>query len=66
MYAEGNIELLNTYSVSIIGSRACSIDGINTAKKFAKELSNQNLTVVSGMAVRNRFGGTFGSIRGKW
>ncbi len=54
IYAVGNIDLLNTYSISIIGSRACSIEGINIAKQFAKELSEQGLTITSGMALRNR------------
>lgn len=53
IYAVGDIKLLNTYSISIIGSRACSIEGIETAKKFAKDLSVQGLTVTSGMALRD-------------
>lgn len=51
MYAEGNLELLNSKSISIIGSRACSVSGINSAKQFAKDLSSEGITIVSGMAV---------------
>lgn len=51
LYTEGNLELLNSYSIAIIGSRACSIDGIRLAKIFANDLANQGLTIVSGMAV---------------
>lgn len=51
LYTEGNIDLLNTYSISIIGSRACSLEGINSAKKFARDLTDQGLTIISGMAV---------------
>ena len=51
IYAIGNLKLLNTYSISIIGSRACSIEGINIAKQFAKDLSEQGLTITSGMAL---------------
>lgn len=55
LYAEGNIELLKTDIISIIGSRACSENGINLAKRFSKELVYQNITIASGMAKRNRF-----------
>lgn len=51
LYAEGNLELLNTTSISIIGSRACSVSGINAAKQFAKDLASNGITIVSGMAV---------------
>ena len=51
IYAEGNIELLNSNAISIIGSRACSISGINSAKKFAKDLARKGITIISGMAV---------------
>lgn len=51
LYAEGNLELLNTTSISIIGSRACSVSGINAAKQFAKNLASNGITIVSGMAV---------------
>lgn len=51
LYAEGNLELLNTTSISIIGSRACSVSGINAAKQFAKDLASNEITIVSGMAV---------------
>ncbi|MBR3255608.1 MAG: DNA-processing protein DprA [Clostridia bacterium] len=53
IYAEGNLDLLNTYSISVIGSRACSVQGLETAKCFARELSKQGLTITSGMALRN-------------
>ena len=51
LYAEGNLELLNTTSISIIGSRACSVSEINAAKQFAKDLASNGITIVSGMAV---------------
>ena len=50
LYLEGNIELLNKNSIAIIGSRNCSENGKNLAKKFAKELVEQDLTIISGMA----------------
>ena len=53
LYYEGNIKLLKSNIISIIGSRACSKNGIELAKKFAKELVYQGITIASGMAVRN-------------
>lgn len=51
LYAKGNIELLKTNIISIIGSRACSENGIKLARKFSKELVYQGITIASGMAV---------------
>lgn len=48
---EGNKEILNSKSISIIGSRACSEEGRKIARIFARDISYQNLTIVSGMAV---------------
>ena len=50
IYAEGNISLLHTTCIAIIGSRACSIYGIEIAKIFATDLVFQNITIVSGLA----------------
>ena len=51
LYAEGNLELLNTKIISIVGSRACTRTGEKLAEKFSKELSYQGLTIASGMAI---------------
>jgi DNA processing protein len=51
LYAKGNIELLKTNIISIIGSRACSDNGIELTRKFTKELVYQGITITSGMAV---------------
>ena len=50
IYALGNLKLLNTNAISIIGSRSCSNEGYALAKKFARELALQGLTIVSGLA----------------
>ena len=50
-YEEGNVELLNSKAISIIGSRACSVSGIKSAKQFAKDLASNGITIVSGMAL---------------
>lgn len=51
LYTKGNIELLKTNIISIIGSRACSENGIKLAGQFSKELVYQGITIASGMAV---------------
>lgn len=50
LYLEGNIKLLDTPGIAIIGSRECTKYGEKMAKKFSKELSLYGLTIVSGMA----------------
>ena len=50
LYAKGNLDLLSKPIISIVGSRACSQNGITLAKKFAYELSQCGLTIASGLA----------------
>jgi len=50
LYASGNIELLNTPQIAIVGSRHCSPGGAKTAFDFAAYLSRSGLTITSGMA----------------
>lgn len=51
LYAEGNINLLKTSIISIIGSRACSENGKKLTRQFSEELVYQGLTIASGMAI---------------
>lgn len=51
LYIEGDVELLKSNIISIIGSRACSENGIELTHKFAKELVYQGFTITSGMAI---------------
>ena len=51
LYLEGNIDLLNSHSLAIVGSRNCSENGRKIAAKFASELSSTGITIVSGLAV---------------
>lgn len=50
LYALGNIDLLNKTSIAIVGSRDCTEYGYKQAIRFAKELSQKNICIVSGMA----------------
>ena len=51
LWVEGNVDLLNTISIAIIGSRKCSNYGEKWCKKFNKDLLEYNLTIVSGLAI---------------
>lgn len=50
LFVYGNKKLLNQKSISIVGSRNASLNGISLAKKTAYDLSSQNITVISGLA----------------
>ncbi len=51
LYVLGDESLLNKKSIAIIGSRDCTEYGYRQAVKFSKELSKNNICIVSGMAV---------------
>lgn len=50
LYVLGNLKLLNTESISIVGSRLCTSYGANIARTFSRELAKKGITIVSGMA----------------
>ena len=50
LYMQGNLGLLNNPIISIVGSRSCSENGKNLARKFAYELSQCGITIASGLA----------------
>lgn len=50
VYMQGNLDLLNNPIISIVGSRSCSQNGKNLARKFASELSQCGITIASGLA----------------
>jgi len=50
LYASGNIDLLSTPQIAIVGSRQCSPGGASTAFDFAALLAKSGLTITSGMA----------------
>ena len=49
-YYKGDLGILETRCISIVGARKASSSGISNAKKLAKELSAQEITIVSGLA----------------
>lgn len=50
LFLKGNVDLLNKFSIAIVGSRNCSEYGKNISEMFANKLSNLNITIISGMA----------------
>lgn len=50
LYALGDINLLNKESIAIVGTRNSTAYGKGVAQKFAKEISEQGICVVSGLA----------------
>ncbi|MGL6174294.1 MAG: DNA-processing protein DprA [Cellulosilyticaceae bacterium] len=51
LFAQGNIQYLNSPAIAIVGARKCSEYGFEIAKKIAKELAQRGIVVVSGMAL---------------
>jgi len=51
LYYQGNLDLLKSPCIAIVGSRTCSDYGLNTAGHFSSSLSNAGITVVSGFAL---------------
>jgi DNA processing protein len=51
LYAKGNVALLNKPAIAIVGSRNASAQGMLNADRFAQNLSDAGLTVVSGLAL---------------
>jgi len=51
LYAQGNIDLLNSFSVAMVGSRAATAYGKRAAFTLARNLADAGTTVVSGLAI---------------
>ena len=49
-YYEGNISLMELPSISIVGSRKASEDGLKRAARLAQELTEAGFVIVSGLA----------------
>lgn len=50
LYCKGNLQLLNSLCVAVVGSRKISDYGIIVTKQYASEFAKAGVTVVSGMA----------------
>ena len=50
LYYKGTLQVPNAFMVSIVGTRKCTRYGTMVAEKFAAELCNEGIIIVSGMA----------------
>jgi len=50
LFLRGNLEILQSTSIAIVGSRECTSYGFYEAYEFAKELSKKGICVISGLA----------------
>ena len=51
LFVKGNVQLLNTKQVAIVGSRFASSQGKETAFSLAKKLAEQGIVITSGLAL---------------
>jgi DNA processing protein len=51
LYACGNLALLATPQIGIVGSRNPTVPGVETAQQFASYLANRGYTITSGLAL---------------
>ncbi|RKF44585.1 DNA-processing protein DprA [Paraburkholderia fungorum] len=51
LYIKGRLNLLHTRAVALVGSRSATPQGAEDAERFARELSQAGVTVVSGLAL---------------
>jgi DNA processing protein len=52
IYAVGDVSLLNKEKIlGIVGSRECSEYGRKVATEFSKELSKNDIAIISGLAI---------------
>ena len=51
IFVLGNERILNDFSIAIVGARKASYESKEIAKQVAKELAENNITVVSGLAI---------------
>ena len=50
MLAVGNLELLNSFCIGVVGARSCSSESVQLTKQLVNELCERKITILSGMA----------------
>lgn len=50
LFLKGNVNLINEFSIAIIGCREATYYGMNIAKRFSRELAEKGVVIISGMA----------------
>ncbi|WP_104398563.1 DNA-processing protein DprA [Vibrio penaeicida] len=51
LFVKGDVRSLSAPQIAMVGSRNASIEGLQTARAFAKDLSSNGLVVTSGLAL---------------
>lgn len=51
LFVSGRLSALSTTQIAMVGSRHATIDGLNLARQFAKQLAENQLTITSGLAL---------------
>lgn len=51
LYAIGNIEMLNEFSLAIVGARKCEEESLNLATRLAENFAKLGITTISGLAI---------------
>jgi DNA processing protein len=64
LYAKGNIGLLQSPALAIVGARSATAQGMRNAEDFARVLSGAGLTIVSGLALGIDAAAHEGGLRG--
>lgn len=64
LYAKGDVSLLNTPSIAVVGSRHASPQGDKNAQDFSELLAQHGYTIVSGMALGIDGAAHRGALRG--
>lgn len=65
LYILGNKELLKQKGIAIVGARKATEYGKKVAFQIAKNLSINEINIISGLAIRNRFICSFGKFASK-
>ncbi|OAJ94611.1 DNA-processing protein DprA [Vibrio bivalvicida] len=51
LFVQGNVHCLSEPQIAVVGSRNASVEGLNTARSFARALVEQNIVITSGLAL---------------
>ena len=65
LYVLGDESLLSEKSIAVVGSRNCTEYGRKQGTKFSYDLAQEGMTIISGLAVRNRYFSSYWCIKGK-
>lgn len=65
LYCKGDVQLLNTPSIAMVGSRNASPQGDKNAQDFAEALTQHGYTIISGMALGIDGAAHRGALRGE-